>query len=60
MGPYLSQNDYWESGAKWIVLLMYLPSVAMVLWRRNIWCDLPVLTRTSEHDRGPAEAGHYR
>jgi hypothetical protein len=60
MGPYLSQNDYWESGAKWIVLLMYLPSVAMVLWRRNVWSELPVLTRTYEPEHGPAEAGHYR
>jgi hypothetical protein len=46
MGPYASQNDYWESGAKWIVLLMYLPSLAMVLWRKNVWSELPVIRRS--------------
>jgi hypothetical protein len=60
MGPYASQNDYWDSGAKWIVAVMYLPAVAMVLWRRNIWCELPALTRPAEHDHDPAETGHYR
>jgi hypothetical protein len=48
MGPYASQNDYWESGAKWIVLLMYLPSVAMVLWRKNVWSELPVLVEDAK------------
>jgi hypothetical protein len=47
-GPYASQNDYWESGAKWIVLLMYLPSVAMVLWRKNVWSELPVLVEDAK------------
>jgi len=56
-GPYASQNDYWESGARWIVLLMYLPSVAMVLWRKNVWSRLPVLVDEAR-TRGPAEAGH--
>jgi len=46
-GPYASQNDYWESGAKWIVLLMYLPSVAMVLSRKNVSSELPVLIDVS-------------
>jgi hypothetical protein len=41
MGPYASQNDYWESGAKWIVALMYLPCLAMVLSRPNVWSELP-------------------
>jgi hypothetical protein len=36
-GPYVSQADYWASGARWIVVLMYLPCLAMVLWRPNVW-----------------------
>jgi hypothetical protein len=36
-GPYVSQMAYWTSGAQWIVLLMYLPCVAMVLLRPNVW-----------------------
>jgi hypothetical protein len=37
MGPYVSQMAYWTSGAQWIVLLMYLPCLAMVLSRPNAW-----------------------
>jgi len=37
MGPYASQEAYWASGAQWIVLLMYLPCVALVLRRPNVW-----------------------
>jgi hypothetical protein len=47
MGPYASQNDYWEMGAKWIVVAMYLPSVVMVLWRRNVWSDVPALAEAA-------------
>lgn len=36
-GPYTSQADYWASGARWIVLLMYVPCLAMVLRRPNVW-----------------------
>ena len=36
MGPYLSQVAYWESGARWIVLMMYLPCLAVVLSRPNV------------------------
>ena len=36
-GPYFTQLDYWTSGAKFIVLLMYLPCTAMVLSRPNAW-----------------------
>jgi hypothetical protein len=36
-GPYVSQMAYWTSGAQWIVLLMYLPCLAMVLLRPNAW-----------------------
>jgi hypothetical protein len=36
-GPYFTQLDYWTSGAKFIVLLMYLPCTAMVLSRPNVW-----------------------
>jgi len=36
-GPYSNQLDYWTSGAKFIVLLMYLPCTAMVLFRPNVW-----------------------
>jgi len=36
-GPYSNQLDYWTSGAKFIVLLMYLPCTAMVLSRPNVW-----------------------
>ena len=36
-GPYTSQTDYWASGARWIVLLMYLPCLVMVLRRPNSW-----------------------
>jgi hypothetical protein len=35
-GPYLSQMAYWESGARWIVLMMYLPCLAVVLSRPNV------------------------
>ncbi len=35
-GPYTSQEAYWASGAQWIVLLMYLPCVALVLRRPNV------------------------
>jgi len=38
-GPYLSQADYWASGARWIVALLYLPCLAMVLRRPNVWSD---------------------
>jgi hypothetical protein len=36
-GPYVSQAAYWASGAEWIVALLYLPCVAMVLCRPNVW-----------------------
>jgi hypothetical protein len=36
-GPYLTQAEYWESGARWIVLLLYLPCLLMVLRRPNVW-----------------------
>jgi len=36
-GPYFTQLEYWTSGAKFIVLLMYLPCTAMVLSRPNVW-----------------------
>ena len=49
MGPYASQNDYWESGAKWIVLMMYLPCAAMVLSRRNVWSELPARDADEKH-----------
>ena len=38
-GPYLSQADYWASGARWIVLLLYLPCLVVVLRRPNVWSD---------------------
>jgi hypothetical protein len=38
-GPYLSQADYWASGARWIVALLYLPCLVMVLRRPNVWMD---------------------
>ena len=61
MGPYASQNAYWESGAKWIVLLMYLPSAAMVLRRKNVRSALPIFNEDAEAvgDHGPAQAGQY-
>ncbi|HKB11324.1 MAG TPA: hypothetical protein VKD69_11730 [Vicinamibacterales bacterium] len=36
-GPYPSQEAYWAGGARWIVLVMYLPCLAMVLRRPNEW-----------------------
>jgi hypothetical protein len=36
-GPYDSQEAYWSGGARWIVLAMYLPCLAMVLRRPNVW-----------------------
>jgi hypothetical protein len=38
-GPYLSQPEYWAAGARWIVLLMYLPCLVMVLRRPNVWSE---------------------
>jgi hypothetical protein len=38
-GPYPSQAAYWTSGAQWIVLLMYLPCVALVLSRPNTFSE---------------------
>lgn len=38
-GPYASQSAYWSSGAEWIVVLLYLPCLAMVLSRPNVWAD---------------------
>jgi len=38
-GPYLSQAEYWASGARWIVALLYLPCLVMVLRRPNVWAD---------------------
>ncbi|HXI27481.1 MAG TPA: hypothetical protein VNG89_03640 [Vicinamibacterales bacterium] len=35
-GPYASQDAYWAGGARWIVMLMYLPCLAMVLRRPNV------------------------
>src|SRR4051795_7151893 len=37
-GPYASQAAYWASGAEWIVALLYLPCLAMILYRPNA-CD---------------------
>src|SRR3954468_11154977 len=37
-GPYTSQAAYWASGAEWIVALLYLPCLAMILYRPNA-CD---------------------
>jgi hypothetical protein len=36
-GPYDSMPAQWASGAQWIVVLMYLPCVAMLLTRPNVW-----------------------
>jgi hypothetical protein len=36
-GPYASQEAYWAGGARWIVAVMYLPCLAMVLRRPNVW-----------------------
>jgi hypothetical protein len=36
-GPYSSQLEYWTSGAEWIVAVMYLPCMAMVMSRPNVW-----------------------
>jgi hypothetical protein len=38
-GPYFSQAEYWASGARWIVLLMYLPCTMIVLRRPNVWSE---------------------
>jgi len=38
-GPYPSQAAYWESGARWIVVLLYLPCLGMILSRPNVWSD---------------------
>jgi hypothetical protein len=36
-GPYASIDAQWNAGAQWIVAIMYLPCLAMVLWRPNEW-----------------------
>jgi hypothetical protein len=38
-GPYGSQAEYWASGARWIVALIYLPCLVMVLRRPNVWSE---------------------
>lgn len=38
-GPYLTQAAYWASGAQWIVALLYLPCLAIVLCRPNVWSE---------------------
>jgi hypothetical protein len=45
-GPYPSTAAHWASGAQWIVALVYLPCLAMVLVRPNVWAD----GRLSEQD----------
>jgi len=57
MGPYASQAAYWASGAQWIVLLMYLPCVALVLRRPNAW---PNTQRFSNWRIAKASAEHHR
>jgi hypothetical protein len=55
-GPYLSQAEYWASGARWIVLLMYLPCAVMVLRRPNVWSEEDRAEMRSLRDaRGTAE-----
>lgn len=39
-GPYPSIEAHWAAGAQWIVALIYLPSVAMVLVRPNVWSGI--------------------
>ena len=52
-GPYFTQLDYWTSGAKFIVLLMYLPCTVMVLTRPNVWPARDEdLTSTDAEGRG--------
>ena len=36
-GPYATQDAYWAGGARWIVAVIYLPCLAMVLRRPNVW-----------------------
>lgn len=38
-GPYVSQAAYWDSGARWIVALLYLPCLGVVLSRPNVWSE---------------------
>jgi hypothetical protein len=38
-GPYASQAAYWAGGARWIVVLLYLPCLGMILSRPNVWSD---------------------
>jgi hypothetical protein len=64
-GPYESQAAYWASGARWIVLLIYLPCLGIVLSRPNVWStshdapENPVL-RHAARDRlvGRVALGH--
>jgi hypothetical protein len=57
-GPYDSVQAHWTSGAQWIVALMYLPCVAMVLMRPNVWSDVDArdATRPATAVRPPAAA----
>lgn len=50
-GPYTSQMEYWTSGAQWIVALMYLPCLAMVMLRPNVWS---ASDRDTARPAGPA------
>lgn len=61
-GPYLSQADYWASGARWIVALMYLPCMVMVLRRPNVWSDADQAIATSAlaGSRMPLRRRHAR
>jgi hypothetical protein len=47
-GPYASQEAYWTGGARWIVAVMYLPCLAMVLRRPNVWSTSTSEDRTLE------------
>ena len=51
-GPYPTIAAHWASGAQWIVALMYLPCLAMVLVRPNVWSGAESLI--------PARLRHWR
>jgi hypothetical protein len=52
-GPFTSQLDYWNSGANWIVVTMYLPCLVMVLCRPNVYTSL-LPTRNDDGGSVPA------
>jgi hypothetical protein len=51
MGPYASRIAYWDTSAKWILAIMYLPCTAMVLSKANGRRCRRLTRRTGLHHR---------